>query len=253
MENEQVVTDVGTQEQVQSAEPVVQTESIAPVESQQMAPAEKMITSSQMSKIAAREAKQAAERATRETTAQYEAKIAEMQRSQQQAQQPNSVGGIQQQSSDEIRRQIREDVRQDFLNESRQAQAKQIESIWEGAMKAEMNSDPDFADLYDALNIEEQPHLVVAMAGMDNKVDMIRDLATNPAKYANILMLANSGSPKLAMMELNKLSQSIRVNQQAKAQPKVAAPLSQVKPSNIATDNGDMSVSDYRKQSWLRG
>lgn len=249
MENEQAAPEVVAQEQVQSVEPVVQSESVAPAEGQQTAPAEKMITSSQMSKIAAREAKQAAERATRETTAQYEAKIAEMQRNQQQAPQAHSVGGIQQQSPDEIRQMIQ----QEAMNMSRQAQAKQIESIWEGAMKAEMNSDPDFADLYDALNIEEQPHLVVAMAGMDNKVDMIRDLATNPAKYANILMLANSGSPKLAMMELNKLSASIRANQQAKAQPKVAAPLSQVKPSNIATDNGDMSVSDYRKQGWLRG
>ena len=248
-ENEQVI-EVGTQEQVQSAEPIVQSESAAPVETPQaVEPTEKMVTSSQMSKIAAREAKQAAERATRETTERYEAQIAELKRSQEQTQQPNSIGGIQQQSPDDIRKMIQ----QEAANMSRQQQAQQIEAIWEGAMKAEMRSDPDFADLYDALNIEEQPHLVVAMAGMDNKVEMIRDLATNPAKYANILMLANSGSPKLAMMELNKLSQSIRVNQQARNQPKVAAPLSQIKPSNITADNGEMGISDLRKQPWLRG
>jgi len=250
-ENEQV-TEVGTQEQapaVQSTEPVVQTESAAPAESVQTPSAEKMVTSSQMSKIAAREARQAAERATRETSQRYEAQLAELRRSQEHAQQPNNIGGIPQQSPESIRKMIQEEA----ANMSRHAQAQQIETIWEGAMQAEMQADPDFADMYDALNIEEQPHLVVAMAGMDNKVEMVRDLATNPAKYANILMLANSGSPKLAMMELNKLSQSIKVNQQAKNQPKVAAPLSQVKPSNIATGNGEMSISDYRNQPWLRG
>lgn len=139
---------------------------------------------------------------------------------------------------------------------SREHQAKQIEQNWLSAMEAEKIADPEFAELYDAIGIEQQPALVIAMAGMDNKAQVVKDLAKNPSKYANILTLANGGSPKLAQIELNKLSASIRANQEAMKQPKVDAPLSQIRASNIGGDDGNysnMSTSDFRNQPWLRG
>ena len=123
-------------------------------------------------------------------------------------------------------------------------------------MDAEKAADPEFSDLYDAIGIEQQPGLILAMSGMENKAQVVKDLAKNPSKYANILMLANGNAPKLAQMELNKLSASIKANQDALKQPKVDAPLTHLKASNIGGDDGNyatMSTTDFRSQPWLRG
>lgn len=136
---------------------------------------------------------------------------------------------------------------------SREHQARTIEQNWISSMDAEKTADPEFSDLYDAINIEAQPNLILAMADMDNKAHVVKDLAQNPSKYANILALANGGSFGLARLELNKLSASIKANDTAKKQPKVDAPLSTIRASTIGGDDGNLSVSDYRNQDWLRG
>jgi ABC-type hemin transport system substrate-binding protein len=114
-------------------------------------------------------------------------------------------------------------------------------------MNSEKDSDPEFAKLYDAMNIEAHPDLIIWMSGMDNKASVVKEMASNPTKFTNILMLARSGSTGLAKMELEKISASIKANQEAQKNAKsIDSPLSQLKPSNISSDNGDMSVSDYR-------
>jgi hypothetical protein len=154
-----------------------------------------------------------------------------------------------QQTKDQIRQLIFEEANKI----SRQSMAAKIENEWLSAMNEAKDNDPEFAEAYDALNIEAHPEMVLWMNGMENKAAMVKDMANNPAKFSNILMLARGGSPKLAQKELSNLSASIKANEAAKNTPKVDAPLSQIKPSNIGSDNGDMSVSDYKNQSWLRG
>ena len=244
MDNEQSI-DSGVQIQAPIEQPV-QSESVT-AESPKQAQAEKMFTQSQLQAIAAKEARKAEEKTEARLRAEYENRMAQSQQRQSQ-----SIGGIQQTSPEEIQRMIR----QEAFNMSREHQAKTIEQDWLSAMDAEKMSDPEFADLYDAIGIEKQPGLILAMTGMDNKAKVVKDLANNPSKYANILTLANGGSPKLAQMELNKLSASIKANEGAMKQPKVDAPLSQIRASNIGGDDGNystMSTTDFRSQSWLRG
>jgi hypothetical protein len=244
MDNESLDTGVQNQTPIEQQPVQTQSENVTPAEK----PAEKMFTQSQLQAIAAKEARKAEEKAEARLRAEYENRYAQ---SQQQQQAP-SLGGIQQTSPEEIQRLIR----QEAFNMSREHQARQIESDWLSAMDAEKTSDPEFAELYDAIGIEQQPGLILAMAGMDNKAQVVKDLAKNPSKYANILMLANGAAPKLAQMELNKLSASIKANEDAKKTPKVDAPLSQIRPSNIGGDDGNysnMSTSDFRNQPWLRG
>jgi hypothetical protein len=244
MDNEQAI-DGGLQTQAPVAPTAqVQSENVS-AESHKPAQAEKMFTQSQLQAIAAKESRKAAESAEARVRAEYESR----QPQQQQQAQTQSMGGIQQQSPEDIQRMIR----QEAFNMSREHQAQQIEQSWKGAMEAEKLADPEFADLYDAIGIESQPGLIIAMAGMDNKAQVVKDLAKNPSKYANILTLANGGSPKLAQLELNKLSASIKTNEDAKKQPKVDAPLSQIRTSNIGGDDGNYSVTDYRNMDWLRG
>ena len=239
MDNEQVL-DSGVQVEAPSAEPVTDTSvSEAPAESPQSAPAEKMYTQAQANAIMAKVERKAEERARGEARAEYERQIAQAQAAQAQ---PQSLGGIQQQSSEQVRQMIHEEA----WRMTRESQAKQIESNWESAMDAERMSDPEFGKLYDALQIEKHPELVIWMSGMDNKAAAVKELAQNPGKYATVLMLAKGDAPELAKMELNKLSASIKANEQAKKAPQVDAPLSQIKSSNLGVDNGNMSVTDYR-------
>jgi hypothetical protein len=237
MDNEQPI-DAGLQTQANIEQPVqTQSESTNVAESPKQVPAEKMFTQSQLQAIAAKEARKAEERAEARVRSEYESRMTQQ---------------TQQQSPEDIQRMIR----QEAFNMSREHQAKQIETDWISAMDAEKASDPEFADLYDAIGIEAQPYLILAMAGMENKAQVVKDLGKNPSKYANILTLANGGSPKLAQIELNKLSASIKANEEAKKQPKVDAPLSQIRAPNIGGDDGNysnMSTSDFRNQSWLRG
>lgn len=241
MENEQSI-DAGLENQ-EPIENVTQSQSeVTPAESPKEIQAEKTFSQAQVQAIAAKESRKAEERAE----ARIRAELAPRQTSESRA--PN-LGGVQQMSDEELQKRIRQEAH----NMSREYQSRQIESDWLQSMDAEKNSDPEFAELYDAIGIEAQPHLIIAMAGMENKAKIVKDLAKNPSKYANILTLANGGSPKLAQIELNKLSASIKSNEEAKKQPKVDAPLSQVRTSNIGGDDGKLSVTDLRAQSWLRG
>lgn len=243
------VTDVPVTESV--AAPEVQsseTPSEAPVLEQAPPPVqEKMIPQSQVSKIAAREARQAAEKARTETRAEYE-----RQAQQQALQQPapvSQMGGIPQISPEQMEQHIMAAAHR----MSTQMTANKMAQDFESKMKVEIESDPDFGDLYDSLNIVNHPELVIMMNGMDNSAKVVKDLANNPTKFANILMLAKSGMPHLAQKELSKLSESIKTNLAAQSQPAVKEPLDQLTPSSVGIDNGSMSVSDFQKADWLRG
>lgn len=206
---------------------------------------EKMIPQSQVNKIAAREAKQAAERTRNEMQADFE-----RQRVNQDVQtQPSQMGGMPQFSPEQMEQHIMAAAHR----MSAKMTADKMAADFESKIKAEIESDPDFGDVYDSLNIAQHPELVIWMNGMDNSAKVVKDLANNPAKFANILMLAKNGLGTLAQKELGKLSDSIKVNQEAQAQPKVKEPLDQLSPSSIGTGSGEMSVSDFMKMDWLRG
>lgn len=243
--------EVQVTEIVQEVPTEIQSESVVetPVEHTAEKPAEvvqeKMIPASQASKIAARESKQAAEKVRREMQAEFDKRQV-----QEQIEKPAlSMGGMPQMTDE----QLQERIFAAAQKMSTQMTANKMAQDFESKIKAEIEADPDFGDLYDALNIEAHPELVIWMNGMDNSAKVVKDLATNPTKFANILMLAKSGMGALAQRELIKLSDSIKTNLTAQAQPKVKEPLDQLSPSSVGIDNGEMSVGDYMKQDWLRG
>ena len=208
---------------------------------------EKMIPQSQVNKIAAREARQAAEKGRNEARLEFERLQAQKAA---ETQQPASqMGGIPQFTPEQLEQHIMAAAHR----LSTQSMAEQMAKDFESKIKAEIEADPDFGELYDSLNIARHPDLIIWMNGMDNSAKVVKDLAQNPAKMANILMLANSGMPHLAQKELLKLHDSIKVNQAALAQPKAKEPLDQLSPTNVGVGSGEMSVSDFQKADWLRG
>ena len=237
MDNEQVV-DVGSQNQAPVVDNNIQSNALPEVNNQSSAPAsEKTFTQTETQAIVAKEARKAAEKARAEAKAHYESQTPKHSST------PQNIGGIPQMTQE----QFQEQVLVAAHNIARITEAKRIETDWLSTMNSAKQADPEFAQVYDELNIERHPDFIIALSGMDNKVAVVKELGENPSKFANILMLAQGGSLQLARKELERVSASIKANESAQKQPRVPAPLSELKPSNIGSDNGDMTVNDFRQ------
>lgn len=191
---------------------------------------EKMIPQSQVNKLMARQKREAEERTRRE----YE------QRQQSAAMAQNNTPLTAQQTYELVQRQ--------FLTQK----AQEIEQQFRQKIDAATYSDPEFADLYDSLNLENNPSLgplVMWANEMDNTADVLKEIAKNPAKFANILMLLQS-APALAKREMAALSSSIKTNREALKQKQAKPPLEQLKPSTTVTSSGNKkwTVSELRRK-----
>lgn len=207
---------------------------------------EKLLPQSEVSRIVGREVKQAVERERKR----YETQQAPPAHTPSQSQATSSLGGMTGLTEDQIQQQILS-VAQKMSN---QAMADRIGQEFDSKIAAGREKYPDFDDKISILNLEQNPHLILWTNGLENTRDVLHDLAEYPSKFANILMLTHSGNHKAAEAELRKMSASIKLNEDAKEQHRIAnAPLDQVTASHIGTDSGSMTPSDYKNQSWLRG
>jgi hypothetical protein len=100
-------------------------------------------------------------------------------------------------------------------------------------------------------DLKHYPHIVQLAAGEGNAGDIMYELGRNPGKVASLTTLAYI-NPDLAKLEMKKLADSIRTNEQQSKSPSVDEPLSQVKPSTVGADNGSNTVRDLRRKSWAR-
>lgn len=197
------------------------------------------------------------------------AALAEMQLAQSQMQQPQaqapmqsqepvqgngtSMGNMQQgMSPDDMKRMMQEEL-------SRHMAAQQQQSAWDNTKNSfvakvlpEAQKDPNFyKDVIEPLDLDNNPHLITLAGLTDNPADVLRDLRSNPEKIANFTNLSRT-HPHLAISKMQDLSNSIKQNQQALQQQQPNEPLSQLKPSTVTADNGSMTVSDFRKKSYLK-
>jgi hypothetical protein len=104
----------------------------------------------------------------------------------------------------------------------------------------------------ESLDLSTIPQIVQLANTVENTDDVMYELASNPNKLVTLLNLTNFGNGRLAYLETKKLSDSIKQNQTALQQPVPPEPLSQLKPSNVGTDNGALSIRELRKQQHLR-
>lgn len=177
---------------------------------------------------------------------------------QQQQQQPmdqgGSLGGMTQMSQEDIQRMIQEEATratqahiQGQLAEMKQQQM--VNSFVQKMQVAEQQY-PGLEQELNQLNYSDpRIHSFIGMVNdMENTGDIMKEVLDNPYKLSQILSDIQD-QPYLAQKNLQKLSLSIKQNQQAKVEEAQARdPYSQLKPSTQAgMDNGDMSVSDYRK------
>lgn len=106
----------------------------------------------------------------------------------------------------------------------------------------------DFDSVTGDVDLVRFPNVVQLLAGyVDNADDVYYELGKDRIKMANLDFLADK-SPNDAIKQIRRLSESIKQNQEAAKVKMPNAPLSTMRPSNTGTDNGAMSVSDYRKR-----
>jgi hypothetical protein len=230
--------DAGTHQQSQD----VGSAGIAAVQSaQDVQAAEKLIPQSELNKIVGRVREEARQDGYARARAEMSA-VEPQQSEQQQGYQSHSRENIEQLVAEKIKEQAQLEV------------AKKIAGDFTNKLLAAKEKYPDFEETVAQLNLPTIPQIVHWANSLDNTADVMYDIAKNPAKFANILMLSNN-APLLAQRELQKLSSSIKKNEEAKSAAEnvsVGEPLSQLKPSVTGTDNGKPTIRDLRKQSWMR-
>ena len=147
-------------------------------------------------------------------------------------------------------------VRDTATQQAQQEQAQRVVNQFASKMQLGMQKYSDFEEKVTKLNILNlPPALIDLVTSLDNTADVVYELAKHTSKFSSVLNLCNTSVP-LAYDELTRLSDSIKKNHDAvqqSTQGKPNEPLDQAKRSNIGTDNGKkLSVSELRKQSWLR-
>ena len=80
----------------------------------------------------------------------------------------------------------------------------------------------------------------------DNGADVLYDIAKNPSKFITVINLANA-NPNLAIREIQRLSQSIKDNDNVSKAKTANPPLSQISPSPTGSDTGTLTIKDYKK------
>lgn len=213
-----------------SVAPIVQTEK----------PAEKMLRQSEVNELVGSIRKEAYEKGKREA--------AQLVTQSQSSSQVNTNSNV---SDDKVRTLIQEEARrmanEQLANRTFQEFVQKIETA--------KSKYPDIEQTIADLELGSSPQVaqIVSWANsLDNTAEVMYDIGKHPEKYASVLMLSHT-NPRKAVALLQSLSGSIKKNEDALKQQLPNEPLSQVKPSTTGADNGSMTVSDYKKQSWLRG
>lgn len=168
-----------------------------------------------------------------------------------------SMGGMQAAptvDADAIKQQIMNDLRTQFqeANEKRakeeiEIEGKKIYDSYQSKMQAGKQQYEDFDEIMSDFDPREFPNVVWLASQMDDPAGLMRELKMNPQKLANIAMLSER-SPKTALDAMNKISASIKANEQAKAEDKDAPPPLGRMSSSVTTgqDNGTPSVRDFK-------
>lgn len=104
----------------------------------------------------------------------------------------------------------------------------------------------DFDKVTGDIELARFPNVVQLLADhVDNSQDVFYELGKDRIKMSNLEQLALM-SPKDAIVQAGRISQSIKDNESAAKMRTPNQPLDQLRPSNTGTDNGAMSVKDYR-------
>lgn len=212
------------------------------LETIQNAPQNRLLTNEEVDRIAVAKKNEGYNKGYKDAFAQF-------QQQPQQIPQQNygqSVGGMQQLSPNDIQKMIAEHHQNLLMQQQQQHQqekANQLAQLYFGKLQQAKTKYPDFDEVISNLNYEApgMANIVHMATSLDNTGDVMYDLRKNPDKLANLMILAER-QPAIAQQKLMDLSASIKQNEAAKNMQMPDEPLSQHKPSNVGSDNGNLSL-----------
>lgn len=106
----------------------------------------------------------------------------------------------------------------------------------------------DFEQMVGDIDYVKFPNVVQLLAKhVENADEILYEFGKDRIKMANLEQLAER-SPRDAIRQAQRLSESIKANQATAKIRSPNEPLSQMRPSNTGTDNGAMSVKDLRNK-----
>lgn len=141
-----------------------------------------------------------------------------------------------------------EGVRQDALRQSQEDAAKRTVQNFYAKTSRGKEKYQDFDQVTGDVDLGRFPNVVQLVADfVDNPEDFFYELGKDRMRLVQLEILARE-SPNDAISYSKRFSQSIKENQNAVNIKHAKEPLSQMRPSNIGTDNGALSVSAYRKK-----
>lgn len=168
--------------------------------------------------------------------------------------QPQSMGGMSQQPvqpgymTEDAARQF---MAQEWERQRQAAIGNQMAQDFYGKLSAGPLKHPDFdektANLRQMFKEGKLAHIAMLANGADNTADLIYHLGQNPHHIAELNVNFRE-DPRLALESLNRLSHSMKVNEEAQKQKVANEPLSRVQPTIAGTaDNGGRTVKDFRR------
>lgn len=222
---------------------------------------EKMLPASRVTELI-KKAKWEGEKKMQEQLEQAKQQIEQLQSGQgqqqapvQQQQQPQQPGMSPEQIQAQIMQKVQEELqkKEEMLQQQQlQREVDQVAQQYYGKMNQGRTLYEDFDAITADFNPAEFPQLVFLANQVDNTADVIYELSKKPGKLAELQTLLER-SPNMARKQIANLSESIKTNQDAKnGLQEPQEPLNRMKPSPAGTDNGDRTVRDYKKSSFLK-
>lgn len=202
---------------------------------EQSQPEERLLRQSEVNDIVREAKRHAAEKARQEALKEL-------------APQPvQSLGGMQQMTPEEIRKLIAEESARSLQNQAQAMQLQRLATDFSSKIAASKDKYPELEAELNGMDLGRIAAIIDFANQMDNTADVMNDLIENRHKIANVMQLVSLNDLSGARKEIQKLSNSIKANEEAKNLPKPPDPLSQVKPSPIGSDGGGLqSVKDFR-------
>ncbi len=176
----------------------------------------------------------------------------------------SSLGGMQQMSQSDLIEMATQHALQKLREESQAEQERQMHEMYrkqgekvaqDFISKIESNKErlPGIDKAVKELALDKVPHIIHLLNEVDNTADVLNDIRNNPQKLATLDYFFSKHGYDLARSEMQKLSQSLKANEAAAHVKTAQKPLSQIQASTVGTDNGSMTIRDYKKQPWLKG
>lgn len=156
--------------------------------------------------------------------------------------------------TDALKQDVLNELRQQFQQEKEKRtqddmnkEAQKIADTYHTRMATGKDSFEDFDDVMSDFNPAAFPNLVFLAQQVENTPAVMYELMKNPSKWATIAVLSER-DPQAAQNMINKISASIKANDQAKAEEKdVAPPLSRMSSSPTGQDKGTPNtVRDFK-------